>query len=79
MERTTIEDLNGDTEREFDRTGVRETTGEDLARLEPGTGAASEVALSDGERLRKLGIRRMMVMDVRGDPESDERGGRRGR
>ena len=33
----TIEDLNGDTEREFDWTGVRETTEEDLARLEPDT------------------------------------------
>ena len=53
-------------EREFDGTGVRETTGEDLARLEPGTGAGSEVAQSDGERLRRVGIRRMMVMDVRG-------------
>lgn len=68
----TIEDLNGDTEREFDGTGVRETTGEDLARLEPGTGAGSEVAESDGERLRNLGIRRMMVLDVRGDPASVE-------
>ena len=75
----TIDDLNGDTGREFDGTGVRETTGEDLARLEPGTGAASEVAQSDGERLRRLGIRRMMVMDVRDDPEPGERRGRRGR
>ena len=67
-----IDDLNEDTGREFDGTGVRETTGEDLARLEPGTGAGSEVAESDGERLRKLGIRRMVVLDVRGDPESVE-------
>ena len=66
----TIEDLNGDTEWEFDWTGVRETTEEDLARLH--TEAESEVAQSDGKRLRELGIRRMMVMDVRGDPESVE-------
>ncbi len=63
----TIQDLNGDIGREFDGTGVRETTGEDLTRLESGTGAGSEMALSDGERLRRVGIRRMMVMDVRGD------------
>ena len=75
----TIQDLNDDTGREFDGTGVRETTGEDLARLEPGTGAGSEVAQSDGERLRRVGIRRMMVMDVRGDREPGERRGQRGR
>lgn len=71
----TIEDLNEDSEREFDWTGVRETTGEDVARLERDREAESEVAQSDGERLRELGIRRMMVMDVRDDPEP---GGRRG-
>ena len=75
----TIQDLNDDTGREFDGTGVRETTGEDLARLEPGTGAGSGVAQSDGERLRRVGIRRMMVMDVRGDREPGERRGQRGR
>ena len=75
----TIDDLNGDTEREFDRTGVWNTTSEDLARLEPDTNAGSEVAQLDGERLREQGIRRMMVMDVRGDRESGERRGRRGR
>ena len=73
-----VDDLNGDTGREFDRTGVRNTTRVDLAGLEPGTGARSEVAPSDGERLRKLGIRRMMVMDVRGDREPGERRGREG-
>ena len=56
-----------------------DTTEEDLARLESGTEAEPKVVQSDGERLRELGIRRMMVMDVRGDPESDERSGRRGR
>ena len=67
----TVDDLNGETDREFDRTGVRNTTGEDLARLEPGTGIRSELAQSEGERLRKAGIRRMMVMDVRGRGEPD--------
>ena len=66
----TIDDLNEETGRQFDRTGVGETTGEDLARLEPDTHAGSAVAQSDGERLRELGIRRMMVMDVRGSAES---------
>ena len=75
----TIDDLNEDTGREFDGTGVRNTTGEDLARLEPGTGTGSEVALFDGIRLRDLGIRRMMMMDVRDDPEIGERSGGRGR
>lgn len=75
----TIQDLNDDTGREFDETGVRDTTGEDLARLEPGTDVGSEVVQSDGERLRRVGIRRMMVMDVRGDREPGERRGRRGR
>ncbi len=69
----TIDDLNGDTEREFDQTGVRNTTGEDLARLESDTEAESEVAQSDGERLRELGIRRMIVMDVRDDLEPGTR------
>ncbi len=71
----TIDDLNGDTEREFDWTGVRNNTGEDLARLESGTEAEFEVAQSDGERLRELGIRRMMVMDVRDGPVRAADGG----
>ncbi len=75
----TIQDLNDDTGREFDGTGVRGTTGEDLARLEPGSGAGSEVAQFDGDRLRRVGIRRIMVMDVRGDREPGERRGRRER
>ena len=74
-----IKDLNDNTGREFDGTGVRDTTEEDLARLEPGTGVGSEVAQLDGERLTRLGIRRMMVMDVRGDREPGERRGRQRR
>ena len=61
----TIDDLNEDTDRDFDRTGVEETTEEDLARLEPGTDAGWG-AQFDGGRPRELGIYRMMVMDVRG-------------
>ena len=75
----TVDDLNEDRDREFDWTGVAETTGEDLARLEPETDAGLGVARFDGERLGGLGIRWMMAMDVRGDAESDERRGRRGR
>ncbi len=69
----TIDDLNQDTRRNFDRTGVEETTAEDRARLEPESDGGQRVFRSDGERLRELGIRRMMVMDVRGKSESDER------
>ncbi|MCY3878640.1 MAG: hypothetical protein OXF74_05610, partial [Rhodobacteraceae bacterium] len=68
-----IDDLNGDTEREFDQTGVRNTTEEDLVRLEPETGVGPEVARLDGARLQELGIRRMMVVDARGDREPEER------
>ena len=75
----TVDDLNDDTDRVFDRSGVGDTTEEDLARLEADTDAGPGVAPSDRERLRELGIRRMMVMDVRGDREPDERRGWRRR
>ena len=68
----TVDDLNEDTGRLFDRTGVWETTQEDLARLEPDRDAGSGVAQSAGERLREPGMRWMMVMDVRGNAESDK-------
>lgn len=69
----TVDDLNEDTDREFDRVGVAETTEEDRARLEPETQAGREMARSDEERLRKLRLSRMLVVDVRNDPEADER------
>ena len=69
----TVDDLNADTGREFDSTGVDSTTESDLARLQPDTDDGSEVAQSDGERLRDLGIYRMMVIDVRGGLDSEER------
>jgi len=47
----TVDDLNEDTDREFDWTGVAETTGEDLARLEPETDAGLGVARFDEELL----------------------------
>lgn len=75
----TVDALNEDTDREFDWTGVAETTGEDLARLEPETDAGLAVARFDRERLGELGMRWMMVMDVRDDAASDEHRGRRGR
>ena len=70
----TVDDLNEDTDREFDRTGVEETNEEDRARLEPDTEHGREMADWDEKRLRELCLSRMLVMDVRGDPESDERG-----
>lgn len=60
----TIADLNEDTERDFDRTGIRKTTDEDQARLRPKSAMGREVALDDQNRLRKRGIKRMMVIDV---------------
>ena len=69
----TVDDLNGDTGRQFDRIGVGETTEEDRARVEPDTENGREMARRDAERLRALRLSRMLVMDVRGDPESDER------
>ena len=68
----TIDDLNAETEREFDSTGVEATTERDLARLEPDTDDGSEVAQSDGDRLRDLGVYRMMVIDVRDGQEPEE-------
>lgn len=67
-----INDLNEDTGWDFDRTGVEETTAEDRARLKPETVDGRRILQSDGERLQELGICRMMVMDVRGEPESEE-------
>ena len=69
----TVEDLNENTDREFDWVGVGETTEEDRARLEPDSQAGREMARSDEELLRKLRLSRMLVVDVRNDPEADER------
>ena len=69
----TVDDLNEDTDREFDPIGVRQTTEEDRARLEPDTENGREMARWDEERLRQLRLSRMLVMDVRNDPEADER------
>ena len=63
----TADDLNEDTARPFDRTGVGETAEEDRARLEPDSKEGREMARSDVERLRNLRLSRMLVMDVRGD------------
>ncbi len=68
----TIDDLNEDTSRDFDWTGVKETTEEDRARLGPDTETGWTIEQLDGERLRELGIHRMMVMDVRGDRATEE-------
>ena len=68
-----VDDLNEDTDREFDTVGVRQTTEEDLARLDPDSENGRELARRDQERLRELRLSRMLVMDVRNDPEADER------
>ena len=65
----TIDDLNIDTERDFDRAGVRETTDEDRERLRPETGEGLRITQYDRDRLRERGIYRMMVIDVQ--EESD--------
>ena len=71
----TVDDLNRDTGREFDWTGVEETTENDIARLEQDTEVGWSVARFDRERLQNLGISRMMVIDVRDFPYPEERHG----
>ena len=58
----TIDDLNRETEREFDRAGVRETTDEDRARVEPRTAAGRLMVQDDRGRLADWGIHRMLVI-----------------
>lgn len=70
----TADDLNEDTDREFDPAGVRQTNEEDRARLEQDTENGREMARRDEERLRDLRPSRMLVMDVRNDSEAVERG-----
>ena len=65
----TIDDLNRETGREFDRAGVRETTDEDRARVEPLTMAGRLMAQDDRGRLLDRGIHRMLMIDARGEPD----------
>ena len=67
----TIDDLNNDTDRDFDRAGVRETTDEDRESLKPETAVARRIAQYDEARLRERGIHRMMVIDVQEEPVSE--------
>ena len=67
----TIDDLNKNTGRDFDRTGVEQTKDEDRARLRPETALGLEITEYDQNRLRKRGIRRMMVIDVREESDSE--------
>ena len=67
----TIDDLNGYTDRKFDRTGIEETTDEDRERLLLETLEGLEIAQDDQERLRKRGIQRMMIIDVQEEPISE--------
>ena len=69
----TIEDLNEDTGREFDWTGVEKTTSEDLNRLQTETSEGRRIAEYDRRRLHELGISRMLVLDVRDDPDSEQK------
>ena len=62
----TVDYLNGDTERDdFDKTGVEKTTPEDEERLVAATVEDHWMARDDQERLRELGIYRMVVINVR--------------
>ena len=61
----TIDDLNREPERKFDRAGIRETTDEDRARVEPHTDAGEQIAQDDRGRLLDRGIHRMLVIDAR--------------
>lgn len=68
----TMDDLNDDSGRIFDRDGVEETAEEDLERLEPDTEAGRRRAQIDEKRLYESGLCRMMVMDVRDELAFDE-------
>lgn len=68
----TVDDLNENTDRAFDPVGVRETSPEDRARLEPDSENGRQMARWDEERLREQRLSRMLVMDVRYDPEADD-------
>ena len=63
-----IDDLNRESgRREYDTTGVKNTTEEDLVRLMPDSEDGREIIRMDADRNRKSGIHRMVVMDVRSD------------
>ena len=68
----TVDDLNGDTGRAFDRTGVEETTPEDEERLAAATVEGHRMPRDDRERLLELGIYRMVVIDVRDETDFEE-------
>ena len=69
----TIDDLNSEEtpEREFDRTGVRETEPEDALRLQPESPEGRRLRENDRERLRERGIHRMLVIDARDEDDGD--------
>ena len=69
----TIDHLNGDTEGDFEQTGVEETNNEDLERMLSDTDAGWYRSKSDREWLGDLGICRIIVMDVRNELDFDER------
>ena len=69
----TVDDLNEDTDRQFDPTAVALTTGEGRARLEPDSANGRDMARRDEERLRDLRLSRMPVMDGWRGLEPDER------
>ena len=67
----TIDDLNRETGRNFDRAGVRETTDEDRARVEPRTAAGRLMTQDDQSSLPDRGIQRMLAIDARGELDPD--------
>ena len=64
--------MDRDTGRSFDQTGVAETTVEDNERLAGETVEDHQMARDDQERLRELGIYRMVVIDVRDERDFEE-------
>ena len=62
----TILDLNEDTEREYNRTGVADTTALDLARVNPDGIGEEQFAAVDNEEARVgKDVQRMVTVDVR--------------
>ena len=60
----TIDDLNEETKRDFDWTGVEDTKEEDRERLRPETAEGQRRNQYDRDRLRERGVHRMMVINV---------------
>ena len=61
----TIDDLNRDTDRKFDKTGVHKTCDDDLARVTSDEAYRTRMRKADEEAFRERGVSLIMIVDVR--------------